>query len=324
MKRYKAYKAKKFKFPRRLLFFIVIAAIIFAIAVIAGNKLKAKVETTVQKDGGTTYDLETEKAQLETVLQTAEHDGALAMVSAGHFNTAGVTDSDKVRLEVARIREEGHNTVSFRVNSDDGSFTYASPALQEMTRLPASEKLFPYGLLCAIQDYAHYSGMRLSAVMTASADSSIDAAVAGELYSAGFDEILVIGFEGEEPEGAVASKINAYVEVLRKSAPVDFGVLLSEEVMTDSRNTPFIEKIFAKTEFLAIDMRDDDGDGAAAVVESIQGSFPAYMLRPLLDGSDAENAKRISDVLSGASVNARQYISSASRPADTTAASDED
>ncbi len=318
MKKYKAYTARKLKFPRRLLFFLAVAVIIFILAVVAGNKLRDRVESITSKDAGTTYDLETEKAQLDTTIQTVEHDGALSMVTAGHFNTAAVTDDYTMRAEVTRLLSEGCNAISFVANSDDGSFTYASPALQGMTRLPASEKLFSFSLLTSAVECARYSGMRTSAVLYASGDTEIDSAVAAELSAAGFDEFLITGFENEKPGDDSAARINGYVDALRKAAPADYGVLLSPDTFSDSKNAPFIERIFARTEFLAIDMRNADSKAAASLTDKLQGSFSAYMLRPLLNGDNAENTKAVSDALSKASVNARQYVSSPRKAADTT------
>lgn len=319
MKKYKTYTAKKLKLPRRLLFFFAVAAIIFAATVFVGNILKNRVET-VKENSDTTFTLETEKAQMDTVMQTAKHDSALSAVCAGHLATEGITDAKGVREKISQLKAGGYNAVSFAVNSDTGEFTYASPALQEISRLPASEKLFSYALLKEAASAAKALGMRMSAVMCSSADTDIDSAVAAELYSAGFDEIIVTGFESDAPDDSTVSRINSYVEALRKSAPVDFGVLLSDDVLSDSKNAPFIEKIFAKTEFLAIDMRNADSEKASSLAENIQGSFSAYLLRPLLRGDNAESAATVRAALTGASINACQYISSPEKPAEETTA----
>ena len=319
MKKYKTYTAKKLKLPRRLLFFFAVAAIIFAATVIVGNILKNRVET-VKENSDTTFTLETEKAQMDTAMQTAKHDSALSAVCAGHLATEGITDAKGVREKISQLSAAGYNAVSFAVNSDTGEFTYASPALQEISRLPASEKLFSYALLKEAASAAKALGMRISAVMCACADTDIDSTVAAELYSAGFDEIIVTGFESDAPDDSTVSRINSYVEALRKSAPVDFGVLLSDAVLSDSKNAPFIEKIFAKTEFLAIDMRDADSDEASSLAENIKGSFSAYLLRPVLRGDNAESAAAVRAALQGASINACQYISSPEKPAEETTA----
>ena len=321
MKRYKAYTARKLKLPRRLLFFFAVAAIIFSATVIVGNVLKNRVEKAVPQTDTEITTLETEKAQADnTPMQTAEHDEALLSVCAGHFDTSGITDAAGVRNEISALKQDGFNAVSYTVCYDSGNLSYASPALQEMTRLPASEKLFSYELLKYAAQFGHENGMRMSAVYAVSDNSEADRAVAAELYNAGFDEIILTGFEESSPDGSGASLINSYCESLRKVAPADFGVLLSADIFENSKNAPFIEKIFAKTEFLAIDLRSSTGERTAALADSLQGSFSAYLLRPLISGASPEG-EAVRTALSGKSIVACQYISSPPKPAaDTTAA----
>ena len=324
MKKYKPYTAKKLKFPRRLLFFLIVALIIFIIAVIAGNGLKSKVEKIKSESDGTTYSLETEKSSMETMAVTAEHDSALASVSAGNFDPAGVTDEYSVRERVSALIAEGYNAVSYNVFSEDGSLTYASPAMEALTRLPASEKLLPYSLLGTTVACVKGSHMRMCAVLLCSDNTDSDCAVAGELYSLGFEEILVTGFESSVPDDETVSRIGSYLDAMKKSAPVDFGVLLSDVVLSDSKNAPFVEKIYAKANFLAIDMRDYTAQSAALLADKLQGSFSAYLLRPLLDGSSAENAKSIKSALNDSGIKACQFCSSAPQSAAVTSGVSED
>lgn len=320
MKRYRTYTARKLKLPRRLLFFFAVAAIIFSVTVIVGNVLKRRVEKTVSQTDSEVTALETKKAQADTVMQSAEHDEALLSVCAGHLDTAGITDAAGVKSVISSLRDSGFNTVSFTVCYDSGNLSYASPSLQSMTRLTASEKLFSYELLKSAAGYARESGMRMSAVLTASSNSEADCAVAKELYDAGFDEIIVTGFEGSAPDDSSVSLINTYCESLRKVAPVDYGVLLSADLFKNSKNAPFIEKIFAKTEFLAIDLRQYGGEDAAALADSLRGSFNAYLLRPLISGASSEGAA-VRAALKGRSVIACQFISSPPKStAETTSA----
>lgn len=319
MKKYKPYTAKKLKFPRRLLFFLIVAVIIFVITVIIGNVLKEKAEQIKSESDGTTYSLETQKSSLETMPATVEHEKALSGIVAGNFDPAGIVDEDSVRAKVYSLIAGGYNAVSYNVCSADGSLTYASPAMEALTRLPASEKLLPYSLLGTTAACVKGSHMRMSAVLLCSDNTDADCAVAGELYSLGFEEILITGFENLPADDDSAAKIVAYTDAIRQSAPVDIGVLLSDEVLSDSKNAPFIEKIFAKANFLAIDMRDYSAESAATLAENLRGSFSAYLLRPLLDGSNEENAKAVSTALESAEIKARQYVSSApASSADTT------
>lgn len=320
MKRYKAYTAKKLKLPRRLLFFFVVALLIFAAAVIAGNILKARVDKLPKWEENIADTTDEGTKAPETDIVTADHDEALADVVAGCLDISGVTDAATLKERINELKTAGYNAVSYNVFSDKGTVTYASPALQAMVRLPASESLLSYEALCAGGEYGRSVGLRMSCVFSVSDSVEADAALAGELRAAGFEEIILTGFETSEPTGETAVEINAYAEKLREAADVDFGILLSSEILSNSKNAPFIEKLFAKTEFLAIDLRKVDAEIAASLTVSIQGSFNAYMLRPLVEGANSQTASAVRKALKDGGVRACQLVSAPERPPEDTSA----
>lgn len=321
MKRYRTYTAKKLKLPRRLLFFFIVAVLIFVFAVILGNVLKNKVEKS-GNDGDNPYDLTTEKAELSDIVPTgkANHDPSMLSVCGCYLDVSSLKDEAAAYTATQTVKEAGYNTVSFRVNYDSGNFTYASPVLQAKTRLPASEKLFSFELLKTVCRASENLGLRMSAVLSASDNTDLDCAVAEELYSIGFDEIIITGFESVSPDSDGAAKITGYINALREKAPVSYGVSISKETLANSKNAPFTEKVFADAEFFALDMREEDAASVSEFLQTNKGSFSAYYIRPLLQGSAPERAAGIRKVLKNSGVNACQYMSTTPpKPAVTTA-----
>lgn len=325
MKRYRSYTAKKHKMPRRIIFFCVVAVLIFVITVIVGNVLKSKLETTPRdtSDLLTTTSPEENRPQGDSSQNTdIVHDEALAGVSAGCLDLRAVEGNTAAAGAVEALKAKGYNAVSFSVKDGDGNLTYASPAVEKFSRLPASEALITYEELCAAARAAKNAGLRLCAVITAS-DSIADELVAGELASIGFDEICVRGFEEHtQLDNEIVSEACAYVDRLRSVAKdVEFSLSFDSLFFKAPSNAPYIEKIYARVEFLAIDMTACTGDFAKTLSEEIAGSFTAYNLRPLLSGVDETLVGEVNEALAAAGIKARQYISA---PAPVVEESDKD
>lgn len=313
MKRYRSYTAKKHKLPRRIIFFCVVAVLIFVITVIVGNVLKSKLETTPRdtSDVLTTTSPEENKPQGDKPKDPEVlHDEALAGVCAGCLDLTAVDGTEAAAKAVEAIKAKGFNAVSFTVTDGEGKVTYASPAIEKFSRLPASEALITYEELSAAAKAAKNSNMRLCAVITAS-DSICDELIAAELYSLGFAEICVRGFEEyTQFDNETVSEVCGYVERLRAAAgDMVFSLSFDSLFFKAPSNAPYIEKIYAKTEFFAIDMTECDGESAKALSEEIAGSFTAYLLRPLLSGADEELVTSVNEALGASGVKARQYLS---------------
>ena len=147
--------------------------------------------------------------------------------------------------------------------------------------------------------------------------------MAGELASIGFDEISVCGFEEyTQLDNEIVSKVCGYVARLREAAEgVEFSLSFDSLFFKAPSNAPYIEKIYARVEFLAIDMTGCTVDSAKALAEEIAGSFTAYNLRPLLSGEDETQAAEVNEALAAAGIKARQYVFA---PAPVAADSDKD
>ena len=319
MKRYRTYTAKKYKLARRILFFVIAALVIFGLTVLLGNHLKHKlesVETAEPIDFDTTVVVpENDSAEKE---ESVPHDQALAGVKAGYLDLSMITETKAAISAVDSVKASGYNAVSFVVTDSDGNLTYASPAVSAQSRLPASGDLVSYDILSSAVSAAKSSGLRVSCVMTAS-ESLSDETVAAELASLGFDEMIVCGFEDYvQLSNEYVSEINGYVNMIRAASGGSMSVAVSfaPDLFKLAQNAPYIEKIYVNTEFLAIDLYDFTADNAASVAESLQGSISAYLLRPLLDGVNADKASAVKEALTGAGVEACQYVSAPEKLSD--------
>lgn len=326
MKRYRAYKAKKLKLPRRILFFCIVALIITVLAVILGNFLKNKLETIPRDTSDImtqTKDPEKSPSKDNKEELEAEHDKALGGIVAGYMYLDGNTDEEGARLEIDGLKSAGFNAVSFCVTDKDGRLAYASPAIEEASRLPASGEIVSYEVLSFAAAYAGDQGLRVSAVMEMS-DSIYDELVAEELSLAGFDEIIIRGFEKHTKlDNSVVSEIGDYVKRIRtKAGDMDIGLAFVSEFFSTPSNAPYIEKIYAKTEFLSIDLTSCTPEDITAVTETISGSISAYLLRPLLRGDDEAQRVLVDEALTAAFFQARQYVSAPERAEDTDESTD--
>lgn len=308
MKHYKSYTAKKFKLPRRIIFFTVIAVLIFAAAVITGNILKRKVDNNdIDTTPVTEPVSDTSKQEGGEGEKSVDHDASLAGVNAAYLDLSAARDAEGARQAVKRAYDGGYNAVLFAVYGEDMMLKYASPAAQSASGITASDTLVPYTVLQEAVSAAGSYGMKCVAAVNR--DGKMLSEVAAELSDAGFDEILVRGFEGLEAlNGDSVSEISKCITDVRKGS-VRVGVSLSADIYLAAQNSPYIEKLYLRAEYLAIDMTGFGAEAAAETAAKLQGSFSAYMLRPVLDGSNAETASAVKAALSENGVNSAAYIS---------------
>lgn len=308
MKHYKSYTAKKFKLPRRIIFFTVIAVLIFAAAVITGNILKRKVDNNDINTAPVTEPVsDTLKQEGGDGEKSVDHDASLAQVNAAYLDLFAAKDAEGARQAVRKAYDDGYNAVLINVYGEDMMLKYASPAAQSASGITASDTLVPYTVLQEAVGAADSYGMKCVAAVNK--DGKMLPEVSSELADAGFDEILVRGFEGLEALSADSvSEISKCISDVRKGS-VSVGVSLSADIYLAAQNSPYIEKLYLRAEYLAIDMTDFGAEAAAETSAKLQGSFAAYMLRPVLDGSNAETASAVKAALSANGVNSAACIS---------------
>lgn len=307
MKYYKSYTAKKFKMPRRIVFFALIAVLIFVAAVITGNILKRRVDNndidTTPVTEPVTDTSKNEGGEEESVT----HDTVLSGVNAAFLDLSTAKDAQGARAAVRKVYDGGYNAVLFKAYDDAVMLKYASPAAQSASGITASDALVPYSVLREAAGAAYSYGLRCVAAVHK--DIKLLPEVAYELADAGFDEILLLGFEGVESLSTNSTdEIVQCISSLRKGS-VCVGVCLGADIYLGAQNSPYIEKLYKKAEYLAIDMTGFGADSAADMAKKIQGSFSAYMLRPVLDGSNAEGAAAVKAALTSSGVSSCAYIS---------------
>lgn len=317
MKHYKAYTAKKFKLPRRIIFFAVVAVLIFAVTVIIGNVLKKRVDNNeidtseITEPAGDKTDF-----TLDGTTVSVPHDGALASVAAGYLDLSGISDAEGARAAVQDLRSAGYNAAAVVIFDGDGMLSYASKAAESASGLKASEKLVPYEVLKAAVSEAGDLGIRSIAVADCGAKLLPD--IAAELSALGFNEILLRGFESLDALSADAvSQINAAISSV-SAENMTVGVCLSSEIYLAAQNSPYIEKLYTAAHYLAIDLTSATPESAGETAERLQGSFSAYLLRAVLDGRNAENAAAVKSALQNGGVKAYTYISAPPHTQETT------
>ncbi len=311
-KRYRNYTAKKYKLPKRILFFVICALIIFILALMLGNHLKYKMESAdIDRTPVETYSEAETSAPIGIENGNAEHPDWVACVRAGYLDIVGAADTAAVRAAVDKLKADGFNAISF-VCIKDGRFTFASKAVEEYSRLPASGTVVSFENLTEAVSYAKGKGMRTSALYEKGADEALDASVCAELASMGFDEIIICGYEELLSENG--GEITPCIEYLKKirigAEGCAVSLSLSPAAYTYARNSYQIEKLFTYAEFMTIDMTGLELPDAENICGEIMGSFLTYMLRPVIEGEAEDIAKLLSDK----SVLAVQYISSIPEP----------
>lgn len=302
MKYYKSYTAKKLKFPRRIIFFLVIAVLAFVFAVILGNNLKKRLnEADINTDPVETVDLDHIEKEHNEKSGNAKHE--TGKYSAGYLHIDGETQLAAAQAAVSGLKSAGFSAASF-IACDEAGLRYASPAMSELSRLPASERVADYDVVRDAVAYAHSIGVRASAVFT-KGDSKIDALIISELCQMGFDEIIIRGFEDILSEkGGDITKAVSYLEDIRKVADCDIAVALMPQAYTFARNSYHIEKLFTYTEFLAVDLTGENSESVAALADGFEGSFSAYSLRALVLAEQSD----VAEALKTAELSVCQYV----------------
>ncbi len=307
-RRYRSYTAKKYKLPKRILFFAVCAIVIFCFALIVGNNLKKRMEEAdINRDPIETEDLETPDILDPSDKGDATHPESKTTVRAGHLNIHDLTEEDTLIDRIDSLKANGFNAISFAA-IEDGKLTYASKVTEEYCRLPASESIISFEELTNALSHAKSKNMTTSAIFSIGNDDVLDAVICNELSEIGFDEIIISGFENLLTEtGGETTQCIQYIKTIRTNAKdAHISLSLSPSAYTYARNSYHIEKLFSHTEFLTIDMTVLDAEGATELCTKIAGSFSTYMLRPLIKGE----AQDIAAILKEKDIATIQYSSS--------------
>ncbi len=308
----------KLKILFRILFVVIAAAVITALAILLGTHLKNKAasaesvldvtESYLPEGGGR------EERTLPSGVAADSHDPDLK-VCAADIDVASVPEEDLMGRIISL--PAFYNAVSVRV-SRGGLLLYVSPAVAELTR-----QAVPKGsadsdgvnvTLSEINDIATVAskrGYRVSLIYGSTPDAlggegsalalSVDTAVIGELASLSPDEILVDGLiadEGTLDFNALSAMIE-YLAALRSvSGGVSLGVILPSRVFLDATTAAQIVNLYEYVDLLAAGIPTDSSAGEEGVYSSvgaecysIRGNFASYNLRAVVEADSAAAAR---------------------------------
>lgn len=298
MRRYRRNANQRFKFVFKRVFFVLLcAALITGVAILTGNLLKNKVDAA--------NDL-LESIEKEPVVGVETNDTIPELnlggevysdftVSASGAALSNYTTEDNLILRVNTISET-YDTVSVTL-SDENGIVYTSPALMDVLRLPDTEGDAAYKMLVSLCTAAKAKNLRISGVLASSLPvmetktaALVDATLAGELYSLGFDEVLFTHVMPEETDKERIQIAKDYLEAIRYSigSGLTIGAVLPVSVYRDISFTQQVQMMASVVDFLAVDFtgvtvyNDDPNLTLEKVCLSLKGTFQVYNLRIVL------------------------------------------
>ena len=217
------------------------------------------------------------------------------VVSASGLDLKKYTSDDNRILRVNTIAEN-YDTVSVTL-SDENGIVYTSPALMDVLRLPAASEDGSYQALVSLCTAAKAKNLRISGVLSSSlpvmeAETAalVDATLAKELYSLGFDEVLFTDTMPEETDKVQIQIAKEYLETIRESVGDGFtlGIVLPISVYKDVTYTQQVQMIASVVDFMAVDFtsvtisNNDPDMTLEKICLSLQGMFKVYNLRIVL------------------------------------------
>ncbi len=296
-------RAKRIFF--RVLFFLAAAAAITGLAILTGNLLLAKVERAEEA--------------LESSIPPS---GNAAGRDDGIKNPETIPEGDKMRLQVfaagldlslpdtedslfSRLNNlsQTYNTVSVNVKSGT-ELLYVSPALSALVGQPDTGiNTEAYLRLTQTVTAAKAQDLRLCAVMPSSLHGRLDietaalldSTIAAELYTLGFDEILLTNVLAADADTDAINLARRYLtdvhDSLSGTGSFLLGVCLPISIYLDAVNAKQVQLLSSAVDFLAMSAANTPvtGDMALTLEEictSLTGSFQVYDLRVVLDTPD--------------------------------------
>ena len=308
----------KLKILFRILFVIVAAAVITALAILLGMHLKNKassVESLLDETGILIPEGEgREERTLPSGVAAENRDPSLKIVAAD-LDLSKNTEEDLMARLISL--PSFYDAVSLRITKD-GSLLYVSPAVASMTRqaipevTPEKDEIFvSLNEINDIVTVASARGYRVSILYESApavlgGDASdlalrIDLAVIGEIAALSPGEIVIDGLFPEDGtlDFDTLSALIEYLASLRSvSGSVSLGVVLPSRVFLDATTAAQIMTLSEYTDLLAIGIPVDGSAGEDGAYSSVgydcyplRGNFETYNLRAVVK-SDSEAACR--------------------------------
>ncbi|MBQ4606855.1 MAG: hypothetical protein IJB15_09110 [Clostridia bacterium] len=293
-------KAKTIFF--RILFILAAAVIITALAILTGNLLLHKVETASEALESSVPPSGNAAGRIETTdTEIPEESYSSLQVSAAGLDLPVHETEDSLFARIHTIAQT-YDTVSIRVTDKNG-LLYTSPALTTLLRMPAvtGENIL-YTRLASAVTASKAQGLRLSAVMSSSIShldiataALVDSTIAAELYTLGFQEILLTDILPDDADTDAITNARRYLQSVRNalSGTGSFfvGASLPVSVYLDAVNAKQVQMLASAVDFLAMDAADipvagSNGMTLEEICLSLTGSFQVYNLRVLLTAAN--------------------------------------
>lgn len=289
----------------RILFVLTAAAVITGAAILTGNLLLRKVEAAedtlsanISPSGNAA-----ERADGDSFSATAKTD-VPSVHASGLSLTQNTTDEDIKNRMLAMLGIYDTVSITITDDTDHGDLLYTSPALTKLFRMPENTTADTlYTRLRSIVNTANHSDLRCSAVLSASfarmdTDTAalLDGTIAGELYSMGFQEILLTDLLGDDADTDALNNLRRYLTAIQNTigntdGAFQVGVCLPTSVYLNTANAKQLQMLADTADFLAMDAADlptsgPSGTTLSGICTSLSGSFQLYSLRVLLTTSD--------------------------------------
>ncbi len=338
------YKGKRIKIPRQVWIILLAAVVITFLAVLLGNYLKMKVANSQaeEEEQSLFYTItersEEENSKLYHASLSEENKKTSPSIQGAYLNYLQYENEEEIKTAISDAAAAAYTALSVPLTDEYGKLLFIPDALSYF-RINTEENL-PDGdseefgvkekLLKTIE-IANENGLYLSGIININSDiiygtstaeanavAVFDILFAREIYSMGFDEIVIYGLDDPSVERIqVKDTILAYINSIKKECPdITVTVVLSKGYYSDSASAPYVEEIYACADCLAIDINsvvnecseDKVFDNVNAVCTSLSGSFSFYNIRAVLSGKSAQIKSDQLDALSLSNINNWQFI----------------
>lgn len=299
------YKGAKKRLTLNILIIIAVILAIFAFALVLGNHLKNKLDSTeINRDPIETLPAETgekdDNEDEQMFLKNNRSPEELQTLSAC-LDLSGCPDEKTAGEYVEYLKNVGYSGITFNIEDSDGKLAYNSYAVSEIAGTYTYGSVTNVENLKAAAEKAKSLGMKTTALVTLTDISSKDEretvktvllkSVVSELGSVGFDEFIFRNATSADAfTSSRADELYLLVSEVRKSLPnADIGLVLDRAILDNPELTPVTELVFRFADFFAIDFSDKEevsSETVSSFLTSHSGSVNAYNIR-FLSGADA-------------------------------------
>lgn len=297
-------KSNRKKIVINILIIVLIIAACVAFALILGNRLKDRLDSAkLSNEPVSSIVAEPKEDETDEYSLYEKKEKPLGSFSAirGYLDLIGCPDEASAQKFILSMKGTGYGGFVFCIRNEAGNYAYASKAVSALARADISSADVSYEELAGAVFAASNYGMKSCAYIDLSdvgeteeertVGAAMDKAVIEELAKMGFSEFIFDGLINEsELDSDVIKAYFDYFYTIRQSCPdSDFGLVIPISLIEDPEMTPSLELLFRFIDYFAVDFRDGaeyTPEKVADLMEKYSGSFGAYSICAMLDGSD--------------------------------------